>query len=1100
MFYSRVLITILLLNPLNVVFAQQAPLWLKNTAISPDGKQLAFTYQSKIYLTNGTGGAAQPLTDGSFYPHSLIWSPDNQTLAFAADIYGNDDVFSLTLNSGAFTRHTTNSAADIPTSFSADGSNLLFYTNRLTTEKQDFYSIAPYSIGEQGNQLYRLDIESKVAQNILAVPVRSANWNKSNTLLLYNTPHKDQAYRKHQSSYAVPVIWQYDRKTKIHTKITEDKVAAEAPIWNKAGTGFYYLSERSGNFNVWFRDLNSQQDTQMTDYVNHPVRHLSASQAGDLFFSYQGELFRINSTQSEPKKLTISIRNFSPKTTTQYEANYADSMLLSPTNSDEGLLTSNGDIFAFDGMKQTAKNLTNSAAAEKDPTYTTDGYAVIYSALRDNHWGLYLAQSPLDEELLSEAPVVEEHPFLLIEGHDVTQAHFSPNGERLAFVVDGRALHSINMVDYDIEKPLISNIDTSHITTSNQSKGKKAFNKLLDRKVGQNSIGTALIAPDMVSYKDSFNYTWSPDSKQIAVTVTPDASSTEIVVLDSQGEEPMIRASQSGFNKSRPVWSSDNRILMWSTTEFGLKTADGQDWDESIVGVFTNSKARRDHNDEVELPETQESLPFTRKNLEYRQAFQLPVSSQLIDYTLTGDFLTVVANVTDPAGNDSTQVFEYNIRTQESTPLFSDLPPAISSHMVAEQSSVYLLTEGEIYWLNLDSLESESVAISLPIEYENESRRLAAYQQLVKQTEDNFYRKDMGGVDWSSYSKHYKQFLSHINNDRDFAVLIKELLGELNASHTGAYGSSSSPMTYDETADLGIIFTNQVSGYNDNGLIVESILPGGPFDDDQLSISIGDRIIAINEHPVNTLSALASRLKNQSGKTVEVTLGRDEQHWYERVKPIDEYRTSELMTKRWEIKRRNIVSNTTDGKVGYVYLPDMSNDSYLHLRSEALGRFRNADALIIDVRFNGGGFLADTLIEFLTARAAAHVTPLLGKPSSDAGSRSWLKPSLVLTNSYAYSEGSAFGQYYQDLKVGPIVGEPVPGTGTAVMDLTSSVYDPISYRFPFLPLKNQDGKYYENMEMEPDIRAFNTPSQIENGTDNQLNVAIEEAMKLITFK
>ncbi len=1096
MFYSRALITVLLLSPLNAVFAQQAPLWLKNTAISPNGKQLAFTYQSKIYLTHGTGGIAQPLTDGSFYPHSLVWSPDNQTLAFAADIYGNDDVFSLTLSSGAFTHHTTHSAPDIPTSFSPDGSNLFFYTNRTTTETQDFYSIAPYSIGEQGNQLYRLNIASKVAQNILAIPVRSASWNRSQTRLLYNTPHKDQVYRKHQSSYAVPVIWQYDRKTNTHTQVTEERIAAEKPIWNQTGTGFYYLSERSGNFNVWFQDLDSQQNTQLTHYLENPVRHLSASQAGDLFFSYQGELFRLDSTQSEPQKLSISIRHFAPKATTQYETNYANTMLPSPTSSDEGLLTSNGDIFAFDGIKQTAKNVTNSATEEKDPTYTADGYAVIYSALRDSHWGLYLSQSPLEKEPLSKAPVIEEHPFLLLKGHDVTQAKFSPNGEQLAFVVDGRALHSINLDDYDTEQPLISPDES----TSSENAGKKLVNKLLDREAQQNSIGDPLIAPELVSYKDSFNYTWSPDSKQIAVTITPDASSTEIVVLDSQGEEPMIRASQSGFSKSKPVWSDDNRILMWSTTEFGLKTADGQDWDASIVGLFTNSKAMRDHNDEVESPEIPESLPFSAKNLEYRQAFQLPVSSQLIDYALTGDYLIAVANVVDPAGFDSTQVFEYNIRTNESTLLFSDLPAAASSHIITQQSSIYLMTEREIYWLNLDSLESESFAISLPIKYQNESRRLAVYQQVVKQTQDNFYRKDMGGVDWSSYSNHYQQFLPHINNDRDFASLIKELLGELNASHTGAYGSSPYPMTYDETADLGIIFTNQVVGYNDNRLIVESILPGSPFDDDQLQVSIGDRIIAINDQPVNTLSELANQLNNQAGKITEVTLGHDDQQWYERVKPVDEYRGSELLAKRWEIKRRNHVNDRTDGKIGYVYLPDMSNDSYLHLRSEALGRFRNADALIVDVRFNGGGFLADTLIEFLTARSAADVTPLLGRPNSDAGSRSWLKPSLVLTNSYSYSEGSAFGQYYQDLEVGPIIGEPVPGTGTAVMDLTHSIYDTISYRFPFLPLKNQDGKYYENMELEPDVKAFNTPSQIEHGSDNQLNVAIEEAMKLITIK
>jgi|GEM_PF-1640735 len=1093
MFSLRTLASLLILTSAGTTFAQDAPLWLRNSAVSPDGKQLAFTYQSRIYLTTGSGGMATPLTDGSFYPHSLVWSGDNQTLAFAADIYGNDDVFTLSLDSGTLSRHTTHSAPDIPTSFSADGKSLFFSTSRLTNGQQDFYTISPYLIGEPGIQLYRIDLATDAAQNILAAPARHANWNQDSSVLLYNSPHKDQVYRKHQSSYAVPTIWQYDKNTGQHLQLTENRVAAQSPIWAPDGSGFYYLSERSGDFNVWYRDIASQQDAQLTHYNGHPVRHLSVSQAGEVFFSYQGELYRVDNHQgATAKKLAISIRHFAPQQSTQYVTSYAENMVPSQTNSNEALLVSGGDIFALDGAKQNAKNLTNSAEEEKDPSYTPDGYGVIYSALRDGQWGLYLRQSPLDEEALSRSPVTQEQPFLLLKGRDVTQPQYSPDGEQLAFVVDGRTLHSIKLADYDVNKPKLSALPPMEKSTS-----KKILDKLLDREVKHNTIGKSLISPEMVSYKGRFNYTWSPDSTQIAVMLTPDAYSTEVVVLDSQGEKPMIKVSQSGFTKFKPVWSSDNRILLWATTKYGLKTADGQDWDASIVGVFTNNKAMRDHKEEKEVPETLESLPFSGKNIEYRHAFKLPVASQIIDYALSGDYLTVVASVTSPAGDESTQVFEYNIRKQESTTLFADLPPTKISKIITDQSSIYLMTQDEVYWLDLDSLESESIAISLPFEYQKTPRKLAAYQQMVKQTADNFYRQDMGAVNWAYYAKTYQGFLAQINNDRDFAILMQELLGELNASHTGAYGTTSYAMQYDQTASLGLVFSSQVTGNHQPGLIVDSILPGGPFDDEQRQIAPGDEIIAINNSPVSNLKQLNAALNNKANESVEVTLAHGDNHWYERIKPIENYQAFQLMAKRWELTRRDYVSEKTKGQVGYVYLPDMSNDSYLHLRAEALGRFRNAQSLIVDVRFNGGGFLADTLIEFLTAEAAANVVPQQGKPRSDAGSRRWLKPSLVLTNSSAYSEGSAFGQYYQDLNVGPIVGEPVPGTGTAVMDINSTVYDGISYRFPFLPLKNKAGKYYENLELMPDVTVFNSPTQVEKGIDNQLDMAITQALKQI---
>ncbi|OLQ75543.1 Tricorn protease [Photobacterium proteolyticum] len=1082
----------------------QAPLWLRNTAISPDGKQLAFTYQSRIYLASSDGGNARAITSGEFYPHALVWSPDNKTLAFAANPYGNDDVFTVSLQSGEMSRLTSHSANDIPTAFSDNGKSVLFNTTRLTAEQQDFYSLPLYSFGTRGNQLYRVNINNKAAQALMPIPAKHAVWNAGKTQLLYNSPHKDQQFRKHQNSFAVPTIWLFDAKTGKHRQLTENRIAAQQPLWNSDNSGFYFLSERSGSFNVWFYELATGKEIPITTLADHPVRHLSVSANDDLAFSYNGELYRLAKNQVEPQKLAINIRNFAAAPSQLFYSNDATRFMPSVFDAEEILFSSYGDIYAMNTRNEKVKRLTHTATEEKQMVFTPDGYGVLYSAMRNGHWGLYLARSFSEEEMLSSTAMVEEQPFLVMPGHDISQPVYSPDSRKLAFVIDGRALHVIDLDNYDGNTPQSADFEAGPSLLTAPDDADTQIN-------ARPGTGKELIAADMVSESNRLEFVWSPDSTQLAVHLSPRPYVEQIYVVDAEGNKAPVNVSQNGFYNGKPKWSQDNRILTWTTSKFGLKTADGEDWDETVTGIFTNNSAMQDFKNDRELPEETEHYPFSASNLEYREAFHLPFSSQVLETHLLGDHLLVIDLMASPSGDETTRGFLYNVRTAESHTVFTDLPMASDVYITADQSFVYLLADGEVFEVDTATGDSVSLPIDLPVDYQEAPRKLAAYRQFVRQTQEMYYRPDMGNVDWAFYSEHYQRFLPHINNDRDFVNVLKELSGELNASHTGAYAMPANTMREDATAEIGLIFDQHVapaslsSGKGKKsktarreGLTIHSVLPGGPADNDAYGIKPGDRLVALNNRPINTLGDLASALNNKADQPVALTLQRGNDNTrQQRITPIDGGEAYSLIMKRWEIARRNYVSQQTGGKVGYVYLPDMSNASFLHLRSEALGRLRNADALIVDVRFNGGGFLADTLIEFLTARKAADIVPHIGQPTSDASRRSWLKPSVVIANSGSYSEASAFSQYYQDLKVGPIVGEPVPGTGTTVMGVDSQVYHGIGYMFPYQPLRTLDGNLYENLELQPDIAVFNTPSEIATGKDNQLDAAIKEALKSI---
>ncbi|MCW8329868.1 S41 family peptidase [Photobacterium sp. SDRW27] len=1080
----------------------EKPLWLRNSALSPDGKQLAFTYQSRIYLASSKGGNARAITNGEFYPHSLVWSPDNTTLAFAANPYGNDDVFTVSLKSGKMARLTYHSAADIPTAFADNGKTVLFNTTRLTADNQDFYSLPDGAFGTEGNQLYSINLNTKAAHSLLPIPAKNAVWNATHTQLLYNSPHKDQQFRKHQSSYAVPTIWLFNAKTGKHQQLTENKVAAQKPQWNSDYTGFYYLSEKSGNFNVWFYNLSTKQETQITSLADHPVRHLSVASNGDLAFSYNGELYRLTEDQATPNKLDIKINSYGVKPSQFFHSDIATDFVPSAFDADELLFSSYGDIYAMNTRSKKVKRLTHTATEEKQMTFTPDGYGAAYSAMREGRWGLYIASSTNAEEMLSNAAVINEQPFLVLPGHHVSQPVYSPDGLKLAFVIDGRALHVIDLDSFNANPPESSWLDKVPSLLSTDDRA----NANTDT-IARPNTSKELIAADMVSESNRLEFVWSPDSTQLAVHLSPRPYVEQIYVVDAEGNKPAVNVSQNGFYNGKPKWSQDNRILTWTTSKYGLKTADGEDWGETVTGIFTNSTAMNDFKLDAELPEEVASYPFSARNIEYREAFHLPFSTTVLETHLLGDNLLVIDLVASPDGEETTRGFIYNLRTEESHPVFADQPLATAIHVTADQNYVYLLLEGEVVEIDTATGDFSSLPIELPIDYQEEPRRLAAYQQFVRQTQELYYRSDMGNIDWNFYSKNYQRFLPHINNNRDYVNLLKELSGELNASHTGAYAEPAQTMQEDATAELGLIFEQNIAHplpYADHGknkpqgLVIKGILPGGPADNESYVLQPGDHLVAINNVPVKTLAEMAVVLNNKAAEPVELTLQRNNGNtWQQRMTPIDSYDAYSLILKRWEIARRQYVTRKTDGKVGYVYLPDMSNTTFEHLRSEALGRLRNAEALIIDVRFNGGGFLADTLIEFLTARKVADIVPHVGKPASDASRRSWLKPSVVIANSASYSEASAFSQYYQDLNVGPIVGEPVPGTGTTVMGIESEVYKNVGYMFPYQPLRTIDGKLYENLELQPDVTVFNGPADVATGQDRQLDAAIEEALKKI---
>jgi C-terminal processing protease CtpA/Prc len=342
------------------------------------------------------------------------------------------------------------------------------------------------------------------------------------------------------------------------------------------------------------------------------------------------------------------------------------------------------------------------------------------------------------------------------------------------------------------------------------------------------------------------------------------------------------------------------------------------------------------------------------------------------------------------------------------------------------------------------------------------------------------------------YRDEYAKFLPHINNNYDFQELLSELLGELNASHTGGRYAPPQQNT-DATASLGLLYDEMYVG---NGIKVVEVLEGGPFTNAKTKIRKGVIIEKINGEVVANDMDWSRLLNRQSGKNVLLSLYDPEtkQRWDEATKPITPGEEQTLLYQRWVNKNRKKVEELSGGKVGYVHVQGMNDASYRSVFEDVLGKAIDKDALIVDTRFNGGGNLHDDLATFLGGKKYLQMAPQSVQTNNAFVPRGrWSNPSVVLMSESNYSDAHLFPYAYKAMEVGKLIGMPVPGTGTSVWWETQ--IDPtLVFGIPMVAYIGKEKRPLENLQLEPDIKVANDYKSVLSGKDPQLERAVKEML------
>ena len=1058
------------------IMAQDSPLWLRRNDISPDGTKIVFNYKGDLYVVPTAGGEAQQITTNSAYDTDPMWTADGKEIIFASYREKGKDIYKVSEKGGAPVRLTTHPANETPLAVLEDGR--ILYTAAI---QQD----ATYGDFPGNAQLYIIGKDGGKAQQVTSLPVSALSVNKEGTIIYEDWKGYEDALRKHHTSSVTRDIWVYrpaagEKKFTINgqgsfTKLSGFKGEDRNPVFDADGNTFYYLSEADGTINVYKSSLNAPEKTeQLTFFKGNPVRHLSVADNGTMSFSYDGELYRMNKG-SQPEKININIVTDQTQrpVVEQTITSGADDLAVSPDGKEIAIVL-RGDVFVTSAEHRTTKRITNTAVQERGVSFSKDGRTLYYASERNGHWGIWATSLTDKNDKGFTYAVKMEEKLITKPGETCFQMQVSPDGKMIAYLKDRTAVAVMDI-----------------------KSGKETI--LLDKSVNY-------------SYQDGDqNFAWSPDSRYILCNYQANGGwNNEDVALINVETGEITDLTESGYTDSNFKWALGGKAMTWASDKAGYRSHGSWGAEDDIYIMFFDGKRYLDFqmdkeereiadmmkDDKEKKEEKKDSLKAEKKQPELElqlddrkdRIIRLTRSSgRLGDHSLTADGKKLYYMVRLESGMDLCMLdIESGSVKVVSKGVYGSIYPG------PDDKHVYILSGSGISKMSTANGSRENISFSGDFEYKAAEEREYIFNHTWKQVNEKFYVADIHGIDWEGYKKTYEKFLPHIDNNFDFQEMLSEMLGELNGSHTGARYQYRSGLNI---ADLGVLYDLDYAG---DGLKIKEVVKGGTLYIQDPEIKAGDIIEAIDGVKITVDMNWYDLLKMKAGKKMLISISKGGK------KAVDMYVTpassmSAQLYKRWVEQRAEMVKKLSNGRVGYVHVEGMDSESFRRVYSDLLGKYRTCEAVIVDTRHNGGGWLHDDLATLLDGTGYIRFEPR-GQYIGTEPYNKWTKPSCVLVGEDNYSDACGFPYVYKTLGIGKLIGAPVPGTMTAVWWETQ--IDPsLVFGIPQVgAIAVEEGRYLENMQIEPDILVYNDPASVLRGEDKQLEAAVAEMLKTIDNK
>ncbi|MFQ3610350.1 MAG: S41 family peptidase [Fimbriimonadales bacterium] len=1017
-------------------------------APSPDGKQVAFSWQGDLWLAPMEGGPARRLTVHPAYEFGPLWSPDGTRIAFTADRFGNDDVFVLHLTTGEIQRLTWFSGRDRALGWLPDGSGVIFESRR---DWEPFGAeFVPYVAPLRGGTPYRL-------HDVAGTPVALAPDGKQVAFVRRDGTWWRKGYR----GSAQGDLWLTTLGTRNFVRLTNTDTPDTFPMWAPDGRTLYFVSERDGTFNLYAMDVPTKRVRQLTRFKEDGVRFPQINARGTVITFEQGmDLWRLELPSGTLRPINVSAPALDTRTPTEITRTFTANVTeyaIAPEAKEVAYVV-RGEIFVTrfpDGGAST--NLTHTTEPEEGLVWTKDGKHLIYVGERNGQTDLFRVTSDDPNEPRLRRATRHKHEPLTQTPVSETSPKLSPDGKWLAFQRGQGDL-------------VVMNLETREERT-------------------------------LVSSWNLGNFVWSPDSRWIAYDQSDENYNSDIWVIARGGGEP-VNLSRHPRNDIAPSWSADGRAMVF------LSERDTDSYNIYHVYLrkadFERTRADRedeedDKHDAPKKPDEKKDEPTVTIDFEdiHLRIRAVTRYAEGVQEAVISPDAEQIAYRTAYQGQADLYVIKWDGTEERRLTTGGQAPSSIQ--WSKDGKTLYFLSRGRLNRISASGGTAQATRtdarITINVPAENNYLLDAVWRTL----NEAFYDPNFHGTNWSAMREKYRPYLAHAHTDRDLTIVMLMMLGELKSSHLSFSKGSGEPTgeTRSETGMLGVVFSNQREG---DGLLIERVIPNTPATRQEVNLQPGERIMAVNGKPVTPTTNIWQLLDNTVGERVELRVRQvDGAERTVFLRPISPTAYNAARYQAWVAERRQYVEQKSGGKLGYVHIQAMSDASLRVFERDLYAAAHGKQALIIDVRFNGGGRTADYLFGMLSVPRHAYTVGRNGKPGYPIDRLPlvpWHNPIAVLCNERSFSNAEIFAHGIKTLKRGPLIGLPTAGGVISTSQRTlmdgSSVGVPLRGWYTIDKHLNLEGN-----GAVPDHLVEDLPEDLMDGRDRQLDKAIEVLMRQI---
>jgi tricorn protease len=1046
--------------------------------------RIVFVHGGNLWIVPATGGEARRLTSAAGYESLPKFSPDGTQIAFSGEYDGNNDVYVMPATGGEPVRLTFHPAPDRVVDWEPDGRSV-----RLLSPRRQWsgFSVPLWTVPVAGG----LETQMPFSEGGLS------SWSPDGKRLAFNRQIVENRYWKRYKGGMAQDIWVHDFTVGRTTRLTDWVGADNFPMW--AGDTVYFTSDRTGRLQIWAHDMNSGQERQITKHEEFDVKWPSLG-TDSIVYENGGWLWVLDLASGQSRRVTVSLHDdrVLARPTFKDVSDRIENAGLAP-DANRAVFVARGDIFTVPADKGDVRNLTQTPGIrERGAAWSPDGRWIAYLSDRTGEYEVYLR--PGDGKG-SEKQVTRG------AGNWRFDPRWSPDSKRLAFS------------DSDFDLWLVE-AEGGALTKVDHAPAREIDD--LSWSGDGRWLAYAKLEPNQ--YRSIFLY----DTKTNGITrVTSDLTDDANPCFDPVGKYLFFSSARHfqpafGGYDQRPFFTRQDGLYLVTlkadtphpfapeSDEVAVKDADkpgGDAKDRKKVGEGDKKDGKKgDKKDDQEaakpapveidldgIGERVVALPVEAGNYVSLRAADAKL------FFLDRPALPEGGDDEEDGGGGALKVFLMDKREVK------DVLPDVGEYDLSADGKKLLYAMGAKYGI-VDAAADQKPA-EKPLRTGEMKARVdprAEWAQMLREVwrleRDFFYDPGLHGVDWEAMGRRYGQLAPYAAHRADLEYLVGELIGELNCSHTYAGGGDLPKVPRVGTGLLGCDF--RLESGADRYRIVD-ILRERDWNADQrtplagpgIDVKEGDYLLAVDGVELRAPTSPYSRFENRVDRQVILKVAADASGKNARevtVQPIGS--ETGLRYVKWVGDNRRKVAELSKGRIGYFHLPNTAVGGVQEFTKGYYPQLRR-DAIIIDERYNGGGFIPDIFTLVLGQKPLnmwgrrpgmqSEVTP----PSAFAG------PQAMLANGYAGSGGDALPWYFRQAKIGPVIGTRTWG-GLVGIDRGISLMDGGNITMPSFGFYTLDGKWgVENHGTEPDIDLDNLPDEEFRGHDAQLEKAIEVLLK-----